>query len=311
MDKKSQHMDAETFRQHGYALVDWLVDYQKRVEDYPVLSPVEPGQIRAQLPESIPEQGEPFETIFRDFENVIMPGITHWQSPNFFGYFPANISGPSVLGELLSAGLGVQGMLWLTSPACTELETHVLDWLADALGLPDVFKSSGEGGGVIQDSASSATLCALLSARERASRFDSKENGVDNRLVAYCSSATHSSMEKAAMIAGIGRERLRKISTDRAGAINAEALQKAIEHDLAEGLLPFFVCATVGTTATLAIDPVPAIGAICKQYRLWLHVDAAMAGSATICPEFSHLHAGMDFADSYCFNPHKWMFTNF
>ncbi|MGR8949388.1 MAG: pyridoxal-dependent decarboxylase, partial [Gammaproteobacteria bacterium] len=311
LKKESHHMDAETFRRHGYALIDWLADYQSNAERYPVLSQVEPGDIRRSLPKNMPELGESFDEIFKDFENIILPGVTHWQSPNFFGYFPANNSAPSILGELLSAGLGVQGMLWLTSPACTELETHVLDWLVDALALPEMFKSDSNGGGVIQDSASSATLCALLTARERVSRFDSKENGVDRRFVAYCSDQTHSSMEKAMMIAGLGRRRLRKIATDSAGAMIPGELLQCIEADRKQGLVPFFVCATIGTTSTLAVDPVPEIGAICQQQRLWLHVDAAMAGTATICPEFHFLNDGLEAADSYCFNPHKWMFTNF
>lgn len=304
-------MSAEEFRRRGHELVDWLADYQTNVQNYPVLAQVSPGDIRAQLADSIPENGESFEHIFSDFENIILPGVTHWQSPNFFGYFPANTSGPSILGELLSAGLGVQGMLWLTSPACTELETHVLDWLAVAMGLPSAFLSSSQGGGVIQDSASSATLCALLTARERATRFESKEKGVDGRLVAYCSKETHSSMEKAALIAGIGREKLRKIAVDANGAMDANRLQETIAADRQNGLLPFFICATVGTTSTLAIDPVPLIGNIAARERMWLHVDAAMAGSATLCPDLQWLNDGLEQADSYCFNPHKWLFTNF
>jgi len=304
-------MSPEEFRRRGYELVDWLAEYQTDVERLPVLSQSCPGDIRAQLPPSMPAQGESFDDIFADFERIIIPGITHWQSPNFFGYFPANTSGPSILGELLSAGLGVQGMLWLTSPACTELETHVLDWLVDAMALPSTFKSASEGGGVIQDSASSATLCALLTARERATRFESKEKGVEPRLTAYCSTETHSSMEKAVMIAGIGRERLRKIPTDEVGAINLKALQAAIADDRSNGFIPFFVCATIGTTSTLAIDPVADIGRICRRERVWLHVDGAMAGTASLCPEFREMHIGLEFADSYCFNPHKWMFTNF
>ena len=311
MNDKTFHMSPEEFRRHGYALIDWLAEYQENAGQYPVLSQVTPGEVRANLPPSMPKEGQPFEDILADFQQLILPGITHWQSPNFFGYFPANNSGPSILGELLSAGLGVQGMLWLTSPACTELETHVLDWLAQTLGLPAAFRSDTEGGGVIQDSASSASLCALLTARERVTRFEAKENGVDTRLVAYCSGESHSSIEKAVMIAGIGRQRLRKIETDAGGAMKADALEKAIQEDRERGLIPFFVCATVGTTATLAIDPVAAIGAICQQERLWLHVDAAMAGSAAICPEYRYLHADLGYADSYCFNPHKWLFTNF
>ena len=311
MNDKTFHMSPEEFRRHGYALIDWLAEYQENAAQYPVLSQVTPGELRANLPASMPIEGQAFDDILADFQQLILPGITHWQSPNFFGYFPANNSGPSILGELLSAGLGVQGMLWLTSPACTELETHVLDWLVNALGLPEVFRSDGDGGGVIQDSASSASLCALLTARERVTRFEAKENGVDKRLVAYCSSESHSSIEKAVMISGIGRQRLRKIETDPRGAMNADALGKAVKEDRERGLIPFFVCATVGTTATLAIDPVAEIGALCQQERLWLHVDAAMAGSAAICPEYRYLHADLDYADSYCFNPHKWLFTNF
>ena len=304
-------MSADEFRRHGYALIDWLAHYQETASQYPVLSQVQPGEIRSQLPDEMPEHGERFGEIMADFQRIIIPGITHWQSPNFFGFFPANNSAPSILGELLSAGLGVQGMLWLTSPACTELETHVLDWLVKALGLPTCFSSQTDGGGVIQDSASSATLCALLSARERVTRFAAKETGVDNRLVAYCSTDTHSSIEKAVMIAGVGRQRLRKIETDASGAMNPASLRNAMDADREQGLIPFFVCATIGTTATLAIDPVAEIAAISRSERVWLHVDAAMAGSATICPELRYLHDGLEHADSYCFNPHKWLFTNF
>lgn len=305
------HMSADEFRKQGHALIDWLADYALHVDQYPVLSQAAPGEIRLKLPPSAPQIGESFDEIMADFERDILPGITHWQSPNFFAYFPANNSGPSILGELLSAGLGVQGMMWLTSPACTELETHVLDWIADVLHLPATFKSTGTGGGVIQDSASSATLCALLAARERATRFNSKETGANGRLIAYCSTQTHSSMEKACAVAGIGRENLRKIPTDSLLRLDATALGAQIEADRAAGLLPFFVCATIGTTSTLAVDPVPAIADICVEQRLWLHVDAAMAGSAAMCEEHRSLHRGVEHADSYCFNPHKWMFTNF
>ncbi|MEQ8662939.1 MAG: pyridoxal-dependent decarboxylase, partial [Gammaproteobacteria bacterium] len=239
------------------------------------------------------------------------PGLMHWQSPGFFGYFPANTSPPSILGDLLCAGLGVQGMLWQTSPACTELETHVLDWLVDMLGLPQRFKSHGRGGGVIQDSASSATLCALLAARERASGYHAREGGNPADLVAYCSRETHSSMDKAMSIAGLGRARLRKIATDACLAMDPAALAAAMHADAANGLRPFFVCATVGTTSTLAVDPVAAIGAVAAEHGAWLHVDAAMAGSATLCAEFRYLNDGLERADSYCFNPHKWLLTNF
>ena len=207
MDKKiGFHMTPEEFRRHGRAVVDWIADYYENIESFPVLSQVHPGQIRASLPKDPPLQGENFEAILQDVGRLILPGITHWQSPNFFAFFPANASGPSILGELLSAGLGVQGMLWATSPACTELETHVLDWLAGMLGLPDKFKSCGKGGGVIQDTASSASLSALLAAREKATGFQTNQKGCDGRLVAYTSTQAHSSIEKAVKIAGLGLE---------------------------------------------------------------------------------------------------------
>ena len=307
----SYHMSPEDFRRHGRAVVDWIADYWQRVEGLPVLSRVAPGEVRAQLPPHPPAGGEPFERILRDFEAVILPGITHWQSPNFFAYFPANTSGPAILGELLSAGLGVQGMLWTTSPACTELETHVLDWMAEMLGLPPAFTSAGTGGGVIQDTASSASLCALLAARERATGYASNERGADGRLIAYASSQTHSSVEKAAKIAGLGRANLRQVEVDDAFAMRPNALAARIAEDRRAGLVPCFVCATVGTTSSNGIDPVREIGVICRQERLWLHVDAAMAGTAAICPEFAHLLDGIGSADSLCVNPHKWMFTNF
>ncbi|MFO7632859.1 MAG: pyridoxal-dependent decarboxylase [Caldilinea sp.] len=241
----------------------------------------------------------------------VVPGVTHWQSPNFFAYFPANTSGPAILGELLSAGLGVQGMLWITSPACTELETHMMDWLVEMLALPEKFKSTSTGGGVIQDSASSAVLTALLAARERATRFAINRIGGTGKLVAYATSQTHSSLEKAMMIAGLGRENLRLIGVDETYAMCPDALAKQIARDRADDLTPIFVCATVGTTSSNAIDPLPAIGAICQREQLWLHVDAAMAGTAALCPELRWIHDGLEYADSYSFNPHKWMFTNF
>jgi aromatic-L-amino-acid decarboxylase len=307
----SFHMDPETFRRWGYALVDWIAAYHAKVGDLPVLSPVQPGQIRAALPPRPPEHPEPFAAVMADIDDIVLPGITHWQSPNFFAFFPANTSFPSILGELLSAGLGVQGMLWATSPACTELETQVLDWMAEMLALPPAFRSGGSGGGVIQDSASGAALCALLAARERATGFASNETGACGHLTAYCSTQTHSSVEKAVKIAGLGRANLRLIDVDASFAMRPERLRDAIAQDKKDGRLPCFVCATVGTTSSNGMDPVAAIGAICRQNGLWLHVDGAMAGTAAICPEFRHFQDGLDLADSYCFNPHKWMFTNF
>jgi len=309
--EKSYHMTPDEFRRYGRAVVDWIADYYERIESLPVLSRAEPGQIRATLPAEPPQRGEAFETILEDVGRLIMPGITHWQSPNFFAFFPANTSGPAMLGELLSAGLGVQGMLWTTSPACTELETHVLDWLVDMLGLPGKFKSNSSGGGVIQDTASNASLCALLAARERATDYISNERGCDGRLVAYTSTQTHSSVEKAAKIAGLGRQNLRLIEVDERFALRPDALTWQIQQDRQAGLVPCFVCATVGTTSSNAIDPLPEIGRICCEERLWLHVDAAMSGTAALCPEYRYIHDGLELADSYCFNPHKWMFTNF
>ncbi|MFW6234017.1 MAG: pyridoxal-dependent decarboxylase, partial [Spirochaetota bacterium] len=304
----SHHMDWESFRQAGYRLIDELVDYHTTIEDRPVLSRNKPGDVRAALPAAAPVKGEPFETILEDVRSIIYPGLTNWQSPGFFAYFPANTSGPSILGELLSAGLGVQGMLWQTSPACTELETHVLDWLVDLLGLPAPFRSDGTGGGVIQDSASSACLCALIAARHRVTQ----DTGVEvKKLVAYCSEHAHSSVEKSARIAGIPRDNLRTIGTNDVYALDAAELAQQIQADKAAGLVPFFVCATIGSTSSHAIDPVAAIARISRKHALWVHVDAAMIGTAAICPEYRYIHDGLSEVDSYCFNPHKWMFTNF
>jgi aromatic-L-amino-acid/L-tryptophan decarboxylase len=310
-EEKSFHMPLEDFRRYGHAVIDWIADYYARVETFPVLSRVEPGQIRASLPTHAPENGEPFDAILRDIDKLILPGITHWQSPNLYAFFPCNASGPAILGDLLSSGLGVQGMLWSTSPACTELETHVLDWLVPMLGLPEKFLSTSTGGGVIQDTASSASLCALLAARERATNFATNQRGCDGRLVAYTSSQAHSSIEKDVKIAGLGVKNLRLVEVDQNFAMRSDALARQIEQDRRAGLIPCFVCATLGTTSSNAIDPVPEIGRLCRDQGIWLHIDAAMSGTAALCPEFRHIHNGLGFADSYCFNPHKWMFTNF
>jgi aromatic-L-amino-acid decarboxylase len=307
----SAHMSMEEFRRRGHQLIDWIAEYYENVESYPVCAQTNPGEVCAALPESAPLNGESFDAVLADVERIIMPAVTHWQSPNFFAYFPANTSGPAILGDLLSSGLGVQGMMWLTSPACTELETRVLDWVVDMLALPERFKSSGAGGGVIQDSASSATLCALLAARERATGNSSNATGGTDGLVVYASTQTHSSMEKAVAIAGIGRDNLRLIAVDENFALRAPDLAARASADRAAGLRPAFVCATVGTTASLAVDPIEEIGAICSAENIWLHVDAAMAGTAALCPEHRQMHKGLERADSYCFNPHKWMFTNF
>ncbi len=310
-EKTSYHMTPDEFRRYGKAVVEWIADYYEKIENLPVVSQVAPGDIRASLPEHPPLQGERFERVLEDVGKLILPGITHWQSPNFFAFFPANASGPAILGDLMSSGFGVQGMLWMTSPACTELETLVLDWLVEMLGLPDTFRSTGEGGGVIQDTASSATLCALLAARERATRFASNERGCDGKLVAYASSQVHSSLEKGVKIAGIGKQNLRVVAVDETFAMRPDDLAASIEKDRRAGLVPFFVCATVGTTSSNAMDPLGEIGRICREYGLWFHVDGAMSGTAAVCPEFRRFQDGLELADSYCFNPHKWMFTNF
>ena len=304
-------MTPAEFRRAAYATVDWMADYLQSVSRYPVLSRVEPGQIRSALPPRPPSEGEPWEAILADLTTIILPGITHWQSPNFYAFFPANASGPAILGDLVAAGLGVQGMLWATSPACTEVETHVLDWLVDMCGLGDKFASTGKGGGVIADSASSATLVALLAARERATHGQANRHGAGGDLTVYTSTQGHSSVDKGARIAGYGSQRLRHVSTDARFAMDPDALEAAIIADRAEGLTPAAVVATIGTTSSTAVDPLPAIGEVCRAHGLWLHVDAAYAGTAAVLPEMRWILEGLESADSYVFNPHKWMLTNF
>ena len=307
----SYHMTPDEFRRWGHQTIEWIARYFERVEELPVLSRAAPGQVRAGLPPHPPERGEPFDAVLCDLDEVVLPGVTHWQSPNFFAYFPANASGPSILGELLSAGLGVQGMLWSTSPACTELETLVLDWLVDLLALPDRFRSSGAGGGVIQDSASSAVLCALVAARERATGGHANRAGGDRPLAIYTTSQTHSSIEKAVRVAGLGSAAVRIVDVDAAYAMRADDLARRIEADVSAGVAPCLAVATVGTTSSNAMDPVRAIGEVCARHGIWLHVDGAMSGTAAVCPEFRFVNDGLELADSYCFNPHKWMFVNF
>jgi aromatic-L-amino-acid decarboxylase len=315
MPSEPAPFDPERFRHEAHAIVDWIAAYWQSVASQPVQSRVEPGWVRSQLPTHAPESPEPLDAVLADLDRVILPGLTHWQHPGFFGYFPASASGPSILGELLAAGMGVQGMLWTTSPACTELETLTLDWLRELLGLPDRFDSRGTGGGVIQDSASSGLLCAVVAARERATAFSGNAGGMrqDRRpLVAYAGAAAHSSVEKGLGIAGIGREWLRRIPCDDAGRLDVAALAATLDDDAAAGRVPFFVAATVGTTAGGGIDPVPQIADVAARHRAWLHVDAAWAGAAALCPEFrGPIVAGADRVDSWGFNPHKWMLVNF
>jgi aromatic-L-amino-acid decarboxylase len=304
-------MSAEQFREEGKKVIDWIADYYENIEKYPVLSKVKPGEIKASLPENPPQNGESMDKMMNDIDKLIMPGITHWQSPNFYAYFPSNTSFPSILGDLISSGLGVQGMIWATSPAATELETRVLDWLAEMMGMPGKFKSTLTGGGVIQDTASTSALTAIIAARERATQFQSNKTGIQQKLVAYISTQTHSSLEKAIKIVGVGSENLRLIEVDGKFAMRVDLLEKQIEKDKKAGLKPFFICAALGTTSSNAIDPIAKIGEIARKENCWFHIDAAMSGTAMLCPEFRHFQDGVELADSYCFNPHKWMFTNF
>jgi aromatic-L-amino-acid decarboxylase len=305
-------MTPEQFRQHGHEVVDWIADYWSRVGSLPVRSQVSPGEVRATLPPSAPESGEPFAAVLADLDRVVLPGVTHWQHPGFFGYFPANTSGPSVLGDLVSAGLGVQGMSWVTSPAATELEQHVLDWLADLLGLPDSFRSTGTGGGVVQDSSSGANLVALLAALHRASKGSTLRQGVEpERATVYVSAETHSSMVKAVRIAGLGSDAVRVVEVDGDLAMQPAALAARLQRDVDRGYMPVLVCATVGTTSTTAVDPLAELGPICQKYGVWLHVDAAYAGVSGIVPELRPLQAGVEWADSYTTDAHKWLLTGF
>jgi len=328
-------MSPDEFRRQGHRMVDWVADYMERVESLPVLADVQPGDVLEQLPAAAPEQaggaGE-WDAIFADLDRIIVPGTTHWQSPNFFGYFPCNASGPAILGELASAGLGVQGMLWQTSPACTELEMRMLDWMADAIGLPESFTfRSGGGGGSIQGTASEATLVAMLAGRERTLYTPSASlrsappptptsgTGEVMRIAVYASEQAHSSVIKGAMIAGLARDAddrscVRLIATDDKLRMDCAALGRAIRKDIAGGITPAFVCATVGTTGTTAVDPVAEIVRTVREIageRVWIHVDAAHSGSALICEENRWMIEGAGGVDSFCFNPHKWLLTNF
>ncbi|MEM7283461.1 MAG: pyridoxal-dependent decarboxylase, partial [Pseudomonadota bacterium] len=304
-------MKLTEFRAHAHRMVDWMADYLEKVEEYPVRSQVSPGDIKSQLPKQPPQKGEPMDRIFSDFESVVMPGITHWQSPNFFAYFTANSSPPSILAEMLTATLGAQCMLWQTSPAASEMEDVVTDWLRQAMNLPDEFK------GVIQDSATSATLVALLTAREKATNYQGNDKGLfklgqsGDSLTVYCSEEAHSSVEKGLKIAGFGKENFRKIQADSGFAMDLPKLEAQIVEDKKAGHKPTIVVASIGGTSVGAVDDLTGVGEICQRHNVWLHVDAAWAGSAMILPELQHHLKGARYMDSFVFNPHKWLLTNF
>lgn len=297
-------MTPEQFRQHGHQLIDLIADYRQNIAQRPVMAQVEPGYLKAALPGAAPQQGEPFEAILQDVDQLLMPGLSHWQHPDFYGYFPSNGTLSSVLGDFLSTGLGVLGLSWQSSPALSELEETTLDWLRQLLGL------SAQWSGVMQDTASSSTLVALICARERATDYALVRGGLQSQakpLIVYVSAHAHSSVDKAALLAGFGRDNIRLIATDEQFAMRPEALREAIAQDLAVGNQPCAVVATTGTTATTALDPLRPVGEIAQAYQLWLHVDSAMAGSAMILPECRWMWDGIELADSVVVNAHKWL----
>ncbi len=299
-------MDNEEFRKQGHQLVDWMADYFRDVSKYPVKSQVRPGDILEKLQDHPPESGESFESILKDFEQNIIPGITHWQSPSFFAYFPAASSAPSVLAEMLTATIGAQCMVWETSPAAAEMEERVMEWLKEMLHLPEHWS------GVIQDTASTATLVALMTARQKMISPSVNEFGYpNNNFRVYCSNQAHSSVDKAVRMAGIGSNNLIKIDVDNEYAMIPQQLIEAIENDLESGYVPLFIVGAIGTTGSTAIDPVDEIGEIAERFGCWYHIDAAYAGTAFILEEFRSKFNKLDLADSFVFNPHKWMFTNF
>ncbi|XP_027147891.1 tyrosine decarboxylase 1 isoform X1 [Coffea eugenioides] len=311
MEGELKPMNAEQLRECGHRMVDFIADYYKDIENFPVLSQVQPGYLRQLLPGSAPVHPDTLEDVLDDMQRKILPGVTHWQSPNFFAYYPSNSSVAGFLGEMLSAGINMVGFSWITSPAATELEMIVLDWLAKALNLPDDFLSTGRGGGVIQGTASEAVLVVLLAARDKVLRKIGKD--AIGKLVVYSSDQTHSALQKACQIAGIHPDNCRVLKTDSSTdyALSPESLSEAITHDLAIGLVPFFLCATVGSTSSTAVDPLLALGKITKSNGIWFHVDAAYAGSSCVCPELRHYIDGVEEADSFNMNAHKWFLTNF
>ncbi|MEP7129143.1 MAG: pyridoxal-dependent decarboxylase [Chitinophagales bacterium] len=300
-------MTTDEFRSNAHQLVDWMADYISNLQEYPVKPTIRPGEIKNQLPNDAPALPESFENIFDDFKNIIVPGITHWQHPQFFAYFPTGASEPSILAEMLTATMGAQCMIWLTSPAAEELEERMMEWLRDMKGLPKTFT------GVIQDSSSSATLVALLTARESKTNYAVNKSGFRQHQTfrIYTSSQAHSSVDKGVKIAGFGIDNLVKIEVDENFALIPARLEEAIQEDLVKGFIPLCVVSTIGTTSSTAIDPIEQIGLICKKYNCWHHIDASYAGTALLLPEMRWMSKGIEMADSYVFNPHKWMFTNF
>ncbi len=300
-------MTTEEFKKQAHQFVDWMAEYFETIEEFQVKAKVKPGEILEKLPLNPPAEAETMDKIFHDFKQIILPGMTHWQSPNFFAYFPANSSYPSVLAEMITATLGAQCMIWETSPAAAELEERVMKWLIQMIGLPQEFE------GVIQDTASTASLTALLTAREKASKLQINESGFtgNEKFRIYCSTETHSSIEKAVKIAGFGKNSLVKIGVDKEFRMRTGLLKEAIGRDLQKAYQPLCIIATIGTTGTTAIDPLEEIAAISSEYKIWLHVDAALAGSALILPELRWMIKGIEKVDSFVFNPHKWLFTNF
>ncbi len=297
-------MTPDEFRAHGHRLIDLIADYRETLAAQPVMAPTEPGAVRALLPAEPPQAGEPFGQVIEDLQRVVMPGLSHWQHPRFFGYFPANALLSGVLGDLASTGFGVLGLSWQSSPALTELEEVVTDWMRQMLGL------SAAWSGVIQDTASTSTLVALICAREQATGFALARGGLQaepSPLTVYVSAQSHSSVDKAALLAGWGRDTVRLVPCDAAHAMRPDALEAMIAEDRRAGLRPAAVVATTGTTATTAIDPVAGIADVAVRHGVWLHVDAAMAGSAMILPEMRHLWDGVEGADSIVVNAHKWL----
>lgn len=313
MDEHAAHMTPEEFRRHGHAAIDWIADYWASLDELPVRAQVAPGDVRRQLPATAPEDSEPFEALLDDLDRIVVPGLTHWQHPRFFAYFPANSSPAAILGDLLSSGIGAQGMIWATSPAVTEVEQVVLDWFADALGLPAAFRSDGPGGGVIQDTASTATFTALIAALHRASGGEARVKGVgDVQWRVYGSTQAHSSLVKAAMMAGLGEDAVRTIEVEPATqAIDVDALRDAIVEDVEAGRRPVMVHVAAGSTSTGAMDDLAAVAEVVREWGVWLHVDAAWAGVAAVCPEHREHLAGVEAADSFVTNPHKWLLTTF